>query len=333
MNEVPPASPSVPEDHPWIRSIVAADISNASKEQYIRNAVKLKSMAKGRSFEDILSHPKAMFKRIEAEYSSHQTRKAMVSAIKAIVKYNPGLKEKYPSHVEKWSEWFRELDRMITARVATAEPTERELVNWVDWKEVLQKQHDMGSTEYASSAHLLLSMYSLIEPIRADYGNIRIIQEGRETPPTDANYISLSRYSEKSKLVLHSYKTSRKYGVFERNLPDELVSIIITSLTREPRHYLFINDRSQPYDKKNSYTRFANRTFERIFGKKFTISLLRHSFVSNIDFNESTPAKLFQHSKNMMHSIGTQQMYRRKVVPVLSVQQLPETAKKRVFYV
>jgi integrase len=314
--------PSLPEEHPWLRSIIAADISKVSIEQYIRNAIKLQKLAKGRSFEEILSHPKAMFKRIEAEYPNLQSRKAMVSAIKAIVKYNPSLRDTYPDHIEKWSAWFRDVDREITARVATAEPTERELVNWVEWKEVLRKQYELGVSEYASIPHLLVSMYSLIEPIRADYGNVRIIQDGIETPPVDANYISLSRYSEQSKLVLHSYKTSRKYGSFQRILPDQLVNIILTSLSREPRHYLFTDDRGRPYEKKNSFTRFANRTFERIFGKKFTISLMRHSFVSNLDFNESTPAKLFQHSKNMMHSIGTQQLYRRKIVPTLNIQQV-----------
>jgi integrase len=325
---------SVPEDHPWLRSIIAADISNASKEQYIRHAIKLQKLANGRSFEEIISHPKTMFRRIEAQNESLQTRKALVSAVKAMVKYNPTLKEIYPKEIERWSVRFRALDRAITERVATAEPTERELVNWVEWKDVLRTQYALGTTDYASIPHLLLSMYSLIEPIRADYGNIRIVHEGQELPPIDKNYILLSRNPGQSKLVLHSYKTSRKYGVFERQLPDQLVNIILTSLSKQPRQFLFVDEKGNPYEKKNSYTRFTNRTFEKIFGKKFTISLMRHSFVSGIDFNESTPAQLFQHSKNMMHSIGTQQLYRRKVVPTLAVHTLPAPpSRRKVYYV
>ena len=324
----------VPEDHPWLRSIIATDqISNTSKEQYIRNAIKLQSLAGGRSLEDVISHPKAMFKRIEAEYSSFQSRKAMVCAIKAIVKYNPCLNETYPSQIKKWTDKFRVLDKSITARVATAEPTQRELVNWIEWKDVLRKQYELGLTDYATTPHLLLSMYSLIEPIRADYGHIRIVQEGIDTPDPKENYISLSKFSEESKLVLNNYKTSNKYGQFERKLPDQLVNIIITSLNKDPRRYLFVDEKKNPYEKKNSYTRFANRAFERIFHKKFTISLLRHSFVSALDFNASTPAKLFEHSKNMMHSIGTQQLYRRKIVPALDVQQVPSTSSSSMYLV
>ena len=169
------ASKRLPEDHPWLRSILAADISNATKEQYIRQLVKLQTLAGGRSFETILSHPKTMIKRIDSEYQNLQSRKALVSAVKAVVKYNPSVNEPYKKHIEKWTDKFKILDRAITDRVATAEPTENELVNWVDWKEVLQKQAELGSMGYGTTAHLLLSMYSLIEPIRADYGNIKIM--------------------------------------------------------------------------------------------------------------------------------------------------------------
>lgn len=313
------------EDHPWIRSILAADISNRTKDQYVRISLNLQKLAHGRGLEDVIAHPKAMIKRIEKEYDSLQTRKSHVSAIKAILKYNPDLQEEYKDQALKWAEYFRTLDRAITERVASAEPTQRELLNWVEWKDVVRKQYEMGLTEYGSVPHLLLSMYSLIEPIRADYGDVRIIHEGsRESRalPEDANYVYLSQRSGESKLVLHSYKTSKKYGTFERILPDQLVSIIAASLTKEPRAYLFVDEFGHPYEKKNSYTRFANRTFERIFGKKFTISLVRHSFVSSIDFNETTPLQLMQHSKNMMHSISMQQMYRRKVVPKLKVEKV-----------
>lgn len=308
-------------DHPWVRSIIDADISRATKEQYIRNVLTLQRISDGRSLEDIISHPKAMLKRIEKEYDSYQTQKSLVSTIKALVKYNPEIKDEYEAQIAKWSQKFRILDKAITDRVATAEPTQRELLNWVEWKDVLKKQHELGIADYGSIQHLLVSMYSLIEPIRADYGNVRIVRDS-EQPIADSNYVLLSQMPGQSKLVLHNYKTSKKYGTFERVLPDQLVHIIQSSLAKEPRLYLFVNESGEPYLKKNSYTRFANRNFERLFQKKFTISLMRHSFVSSLDFNESTPAQLFQHSRNMMHSIGMQQLYRRKIVPTLSIRKV-----------
>ena len=316
--------------HPWVRSILSADISKNTKEQYVRNSITLQRLAGGRSLETVISHPKSMLRRIEAEYESMQTRKSLISTVKAYVKYNPELKETYGPQIETWSEAFRFADKAITDRVGTAQPTQRELRSWVEWGDVLKKQHELGSIEYGSITHLLVSMYSLIEPIRADYGNIRIIREGDGVVPENENYITLSSTPGRSKLVLHSYKTSKRYGVFQRELPIQLVHILETSLSSFPRTHLFVDEGGQPYTKRNSFTRFANRTFERLFGKKFTISLMRHSFVSNLDFNEATPAKLFQHSKNMMHSIGMQQMYRRKVVPTLNIRKVSNSGDRYI---
>ena len=311
-------------DHPWIKSLLDADIAPRTKSQYVRSLTTLTTLAGGRPLETIIAHPKAMLKRINAKSEKLQTRKALVSAIKALAKYNPSLKEEYATELDKWSERFRELDRGIAERVGSAEPTEKELVNWVDWPEVMRKQHELGTLCYGSPPHLLLSMYSLIEPIRADLGLVRIMYEGSgEESGPDANYIVISRRSNQSTLVLQTYKTSKRYGRFERDIPDQLVSIIRSSLERRPRRWLFVDDYGEPYKNRNSYTRFANRVFERIFNKRFTISLLRHSFVSNLNFNEATPTELFKHSKNMMHSIGMQQMYRRRIVPKVSVQRIP----------
>jgi integrase len=316
-------------EHPWVKSILAADVSKNTKEQYVRNSITLQRLAGGRTLETIISHPKSMLRRIDTAYESNQTRKSLMSTVKAYVKYNPELKETYAEAIEIWSDAFRVTDKAITERVATAQPTQRELMNWVEWGDVLKKQHELGFGEYASITHLLVSMYSLIEPIRADYGNIRIVREGGEEPQSE-NYVLLSPMPGRSKLVLHSYKTSKRYGMFQRDLPAQLVNIIETSLKKFPRTFLFVDESGHPYTKRNSYTRFANRTFERLFGKKFTISLMRHSFVSNLDFNEATPAKLFQHSKNMMHSIGMQQMYRRKVVPELAVKRVSTSGDRYI---
>lgn len=308
--------------HPWIRSILNADIANRTKDQYIRSTRTLIELAGGRPLEAVIAHPKTMFKRIDAKSEKLQTRKALVSVVKALAKHNPEIKEQYEEALEKWTYRFRDIERRISERTGSAEPTERELMNWVEWPEVLRKQQELGGTSYGSMLHLLLSMYSLIEPIRADLGHIHLIREGvDELPGPEENYIVLSQRPNESKLILQKYKTSNRYGKFERCLPEQLTSVIRTSLTKQPRLFLFVDESGRPYTNRNSYNRFANRLFERIFHKRFTISLLRHSFVSNLDFNRSTPTQLFQHSKNMMHSIGMQQMYRRRV-PTVSVQRI-----------
>ena len=314
------------EDTRWIQSIDEADISDTTKSQYIRNLATLKKLANGRALRDVITHPGAMKRRIESAYTSLQTRKAMMASIKALLKYNPEVADELADHVEHWNLMFRTTDRAIQERVATAEPTEREILNWVPWPDVLAKERELAATKYGSIDHLLLAMYCLIEPIRADFGHVRLVTDaGMLDTIKHENFMYLSRKSGESQLVLHTYKTSKKYGRFQRTLPDPLVRVIIASLQDFPRPYLFVNDVGNPYDKKNSFVRFVNRALARLFGKNLTISLLRHSFISNIDFNTSTPAKLFKHSRHMMHGIGQQQLYRRHI-PAMKIERVsPES--------
>jgi hypothetical protein len=302
------------EEERWIQSIERANISPVTKDQYIRNLATLRRLSKGRSLTDIITHPSAMLKRIEKAYTNNQTRKALTACIKAIFKWNPDVLEKYKQYADTWHQYFRGTDRAIQQRVSTAEPTERELLNWVPWSQVLAKEQELARIEYGSQDHLLLAMYCLIEPIRGDLGHVRLIANKNIEP--DGNYIYLTRESGGSFLVLRDYKTSKRYGVFKRELPDPLVRIIITNLRQNPRPYLFTTESGTPYVKKNSFVKFVNRTLERLFDKKFTISLMRHSYISNIDFNSSTPAELFKKSHNMMHSISMQQLYRRQIPDV-----------------
>jgi integrase len=146
-----------------------------------------------------------------------------------------------------------------------------------------------------------------MEPVRADYGNVALV----DRPLPGGNYIVMPTHT----LVLNEYKTKTKYGTFHRNVPQELMDIIRLSLQRHPRQYLFVDESGRPYELQNSYTKFANRLLKNIFGKSVTISLLRHSFISGIDFNRTTPAQLMEISHNMMHSMVMQQLYRRQVEP------------------
>ena len=309
----PPRAQSV--THPWIRAILDANLSTATKDQYIRNLSVLQKLSDRRPLEDLVKYPRAAYARIEAAYTNDQTKKAFVSSIKGLFKHVPNLKETYPEALEEWNTRFKTLDKLIFDQIASAEPSDRERANWVPWKDIVMKERELAYSRYGSSEHLMLAMYTLIEPLRADFGVLKIVE--KQPPSTDqgvANFIVMQP-SGSGQLVLNAYKTSKKYGRFEREIPDALLNVIRASLSSQPRAYLFVDEQGKPYVIKNSYIRYANRIFAKIFGKNLTIRLLRHAFISNLDFNTSTPATLIEHSKMMLHSIGMQQMYRRHVDP------------------
>jgi hypothetical protein len=293
----------------------AADLSEGSKTQYLEKLAVLTKMT-GKTVDYIVEHPREMWASISRRYSSPLTRRAYVSAIKALFHHNDTLRSTMGKQLDMYTRFQSQASEAVNERYRSAEPSLKERKNWVPWPQVLEKERFLAATETASTDHLLLAMYSLIEPLRQDYGAVHIILD--RIPPEKArrNYLAIARDGSWGKLILNTYKTAKHYGTYQRDLPARLLEVIKASLIASPRAYLFVDDQGLPYKKTNSFTQFSNRTLRRLFGKNVTVSLLRHAYISNIDFNASTPGEIIDISKNMAHSMHMQQLYRRKVEPL-----------------
>ena len=313
---------------PLVDAIVHSEsLSESSKTQYLEKLATLTKIT-GKPLAWSIDHPKKVVAAISRRYPAVLTQRAFVAAVKAVFHHNPDLKTAKPEQYERYTEHQNELSQAITERYMAAQPSDKERLNWVPWEEVLRKEQELARNEYGSYDHLLLAMYCLIEPLRQDYGALRILVDRQPPHDSEGNFLVIARDVSHGKLVLNSYKTAKKYGTYERPLPANLLGVIRASLIAHPRAYLFEDDSGQPYKKSNSFTQFSNRTLKRLFGKKFTVSLMRHSHISNIDFNMSTPGELFQKSRNMAHSISMQQLYRRKVEPAPALTVVKECATR-----
>ena len=291
-----------------------APISTSSKMCYLRNLRTLQKLVTSKTLDEILLHPESVISLIKNRYENSQTRKAMAAAVKAVYKYVPDLRTKHPKQFMLWNAFHAAEDKVISTRVLNAEPSDRERENWVEWCDILAKENELSRLAFGSTEHLLLSMYTHIEPLRQDFGDVAIIPEmPRSTRDFMGNHLIVPDTGPAT-LVLQKYKTEHAYGVLKRQLTGDLTSIIRASLRLQPRGFLFVDARGNPYTKSNSFTKFSNRVLERLFHKKCTVSMLRHSFISNIDFNQSTPMQLLQTCRNMGHSLVQQQMYRRNVL-------------------
>lgn len=306
--------------HPYLKPLVESEtLSDSSKKQYTRQLQKLMEVSRTDSVDHIIQNPVPIIKNIEMLQFSPSMKKSMVSSVCALFKYNDDLQVKYPVEKKTWSEALRGINKDELERVSSAQPTPKETLNWVDWKTIAAKERELANTEYGSDRHLLLAMYVLMEPVRSDYGHVHVCveeQPGKKLDKKGENYIMLTSKPGGSYLVLNKYKTSKKYGRFYRSVPDELVRIIAHNLEDHPREFLIIDTAGSPYTNSGSFNKYVNRTLEELFGKRVTINLLRHSFISNLDFNSTTPKRLMEISRNMHHSIGMQQLYRRHVDPV-----------------
>jgi len=300
-----------------LRAIQDSSLSQNSKVHYIHHLKKLVELV-GKPLADIIKDPSESVRMINGFDGSTASKKAMIAGVCALLKHDKVLASEYSDVVEKWSMAMKSVNKIERDRVSTMQPSDRELSNWVNWSDIVAREKQLSKLEYGSDRHLILALYTLIEPVRCDFGNVELfIGEKPDRESLNArgvNYMRLSKKHGKSYLVLNKYKTCKKYGCYSRYIPDALVNVIIANLEKTPRKYLVVSTWGMPYEKRNSYTKYVNSILTDIFGKNITVSLLRHSYISNLDFNELSPKDLQRISKNMQHSIGMQQLYRRRVM-------------------
>jgi len=297
-----------------LKIIIDSNLSQVSKRVYVE---RLKSMVT--EFKTniywIITHPDEVLEWISKKSDILSTQKSYIVAILAVYKHNEGLKTQLEKYYKIWFAKFSELDEAITQKYKTNEPSERQLNAYVPFDEILKKRDTL---EEGNIDKLLLSFYTYIRPLRADFNAVRIYKNDDKIPDKkEANYI-LFETPNKVQLYLHEFKTQRSHNEYKKDLPDELVKELKASLNKRPREWLFVDKFGKPYKASNSYTRWANRTFQKLFNKPLTITLIRHSYISSLDQNALTTLEKEEIAKEMAHSRGMQELYRFVKKPLLT---------------
>jgi hypothetical protein len=218
-----------------------------------------------------------------------------LNAIVSYMKHNPvKVDEKVK---EEWTRLARGNSEVIQEHYKENKPSELQKDKVMSWKDIETVRDKLSD----GIPKLLLSMYTLLEPERADYFECELISRGQKV--TSANYINLSE----SKLVITDFKTAKKYDKLEQDIPPELMRQITLSITDQPRQYLFVNRFKKPFERPQ-YSNWANRVLSDIFGKPMTLTIIRHAYCSKLDFN--APIRSLEAiSKRMGHDVGTQKRY------------------------
>ena len=290
-----------------LKAIIDAELSQVSKRVYLE---RLRTMVK--EFDTnvywIITHPDEVLPWILKKSEVLSTQKSYIIAILAVFKHNDGLKAQLDKYYNTWFTKFSELDKAINDRYKTNEPSERQMNAYVKFDDIVKKR---DSLEDGTFEKLLLSFYTYIRPLRADFNLVRIYNSIDELPKNNEkeNYIVFENKHEAT-LYLHEFKTQRSHNELKKELPAELIKQLQLSLTKKPREWLFIDKFGNPYKAANSYTRWANRTFQKLFNKPLTITMIRHSYISSLDQNVLTTREKEEIAKEMAHSRGMQELYR-----------------------
>lgn len=292
-------------------------MTTTTQKQYASLFNILKTKIVKHDLEWIKHHPDETFKMITSfiktngEKYNITSQKNFITAILTSFKNDNGeIPTELFAFYKEYVEITRQLKEIIQNTVDLNKPTTRQLNGVIEWSKVVDKRNELAKNEYGSRRHLLLSMYTYLKPVRQDFNAIRIYNKTpRDKNKIDGNYIILNNKTKL--LVLNEYKTLDEYGKFTITLPDELVQIIKFSLNKYPREYLFTTiDDNKPY-LPNSFTYFSNNTLKDLFNKpSICVTMLRHSYISSLDFNKLTDAEKKQIAREMGHSINQQSQYR-----------------------
>jgi len=285
----------------FIQPITNASLSPVSKRVYLQR-LKVLVQENKRDIYYIITHPNDFIEWIKKTYTSEQTQKSYISAVLAVFRHNKGLKDQESKNYTVWYSAFNDIHARIDERYKKNEPTQHQKDVYVPYTDIVKSRDEL---EKGSSERLLFCMYTMLPPLRADFNKVRIYHS---TVPNDPEKNYIIHRGNVATLVLQEFKTSKKI-TYEKDLPEELVKEIEASIEKNPRPWLFVDQKNKPFSAK-SFTQWANRIFARVLGKRMTVSMIRHAYINNLDFNKLTVAEKEAIAKDMAHTVGTQDRYR-----------------------
>ena len=273
-----------------------------------------KSSTKITSLWDIMHAPESSYAVLERLYPNKNTRRHKVTTMVKLFSAS-GLTD---SEARKWwSAKMNELNDDITQDIKRNEMPAKYKDRIVTVDEVMSKAEDLCAlsedeaekTLTDSLMRLLIVLMSDIKPKRSDLGAVKIVDSAKACEAVkDHNCIILSRVNKNSRkwtgeIVMKHYKTDKVYGEIREPLQERTVRVLRESLSHYPREWLFVDSRyKRPYKNNDSYSQFVTRTFQHYFDRKFSTTLWRHVYASqmiSIDHSEverEETARLMAHS-------------------------------------
>jgi hypothetical protein len=282
------------------------DLSDNSKKNYKYRLERLCKLTDKDIDWVIANCPKTLAILKSKGIKEPQSVKAMINAILTIFKHTKNLRDNKKKAYTCWVTHFKEVNKKAEEKYETIQPSDKQIEAYVPWQEIIAKR---DSLDKDSQEYLILSLYTMLPPARADFNKVKIfnISSSNSTPKPEEvkqypNHLIIT--PKGMQLVYNEFKTkSHKLQAYEKHLPDNLVQVIKRSLKQNPREFLVVSDKTQePYHKPNSFTQHVKRVLYKVFKKRMSINTLRHSFVNSVDMNTITPQEKQQLAKEMMHS-------------------------------
>lgn len=268
-----------------------------------------------------LGKPEEVIARLEHHAYSHNSIYATMSAIGKLI----GIVDAPLGTVRKIQAVLKKLrsDRDEQEREQLRTMSQQD--NWIPHSTLLatlDAAHDRILASNSASQvrnYLMTSLFVRQSPVRAGNYidcvllNDMKLEDARELDPGH-NYL-LETPEGALVFIFNRYKTAKTYGQLVRVVEDpklaETLHHYLTEFAADHTH-LFWSERSKSETmNENTFSKTLTRTSEQMFGKKLSVNLYRHIYIT--DFLETNPAlkdKLLLAS-DMGHSFFQQELYRK----------------------
>jgi len=280
-------------------------MSDFTKNTYERSFVTIRKGLGIESGLEFLKDSKKVIDWISSSKYATNSRKVFYIAIVSTLKKA----ELYP---EAWLEYKAKMDELNrSVNIASEEQTltEKESEKFVEWPLVLKTLEDIQAdvSDLASfQDYLIVSLYTLMPPVRLDYAEMKIAKDEPEKP--ECNYLIMNKNPY---FLLTQYKTAKKYGAERLPIPKKLLTIIEEWLTMNDSDDFLISPNSNKPMPPWELGQTIIRVFKKHLDKDVGVNVLRHSYDTWLRRNEMSLKDSKKLAKAMLHSVGMSQLYRR----------------------
>lgn len=198
--------------------------------------------------------------------------------------------------------------------------TQKESKSFVLWEDI-QSMYSTVSSSFDISNYnsflnfVILSLYILHPPVRADYANMNVfIDESLVPSDFSGNYCILQT---NPRFVFQQYKTAKHKGVTVIPIDPELHDILLDWMDINQSDYLLASyviytNSYKPFSESTLCKRITSIFLQHI-QKPVTVNTLRHSFISFMSQHDQQYDRKKDNAFKMMHSVSMADNYRRMV--------------------
>jgi integrase len=200
------------------------------------------------------------------------------------------------------------------------ELTEKEQKSFMIWEKIVEMyenvEDQLNIQDYNQFMDfVILSLYLLHPPARADYANMKLYIDDHLIPPNETeNYCVLQ---SNPRFVFQKYKTAKHKGITVIPMDPRLHEILLGWADLYPSSYLLSiycpSTKQYKPMTENTLSKRMTYIFKRHASVPVTINTLRHSYISFMSKHDQEYERKRTNADKMMHSLSMADKYRRMV--------------------